>query len=133
MDFEAIVNNVMELVIQPNGHNTTRKHQKEIERIQKKKEALLDSFCSGEIAKADMMALKQKYEDQLAQLQKQESQETHALDPNALSATIRTILNGEMESEAFYKTMLDSLTVYKDRHMELRLKHLPQVFHFAES
>jgi hypothetical protein len=32
----------------------------------------------------------------------------------------------------FCKTMLDNLTVFKDRHMELRLDGLPLVFWFAE-
>lgn len=56
-------------------------------------------------------------------------------DFKTLRTTIQTavsdILNVEIESEVFYKTMLDSLTVFKDRHMELRLNLLPQVFQFT--
>ena len=43
------------------------------------------------------------------------------------------ILEGKIESEAFYKQMLHHLTVYKDRHMELHLNGFPQVFYFVES
>jgi len=45
---------------------------------------------------------------------------------------VTAILNGDIDSEVFYKVLLQSLTVFKDRHMELRLNWLPQVFFFAE-
>ena len=43
---------------------------------------------------------------------------------------IAAVLNGDIESEAVYKVLVDKLTVFQDRHMELQLNHLPQVFRF---
>lgn len=43
---------------------------------------------------------------------------------------IAAVLKGDIESEAVYKVLIDKLTVFQDRHMELQLNHLPQVFTF---
>ena len=111
----------------------------EIERIQKKKEAVMDSCFSGEITKEDMQSMNRKYDSQMedlrqrkkeAELRQREKRDSKALC-TAIQAEVFGILNGEIESEVFCKTMLDSLTVFKDRRMELRLHLLPQVFLFA--
>lgn len=111
----------------------------EIDRTRQKKEAVLDSYFSGDITKADMQSMKQRYEQQLQTLHERlvraEERQKASKDTQQLKIAIRSevasILNGETESEVFCKIMLDSLTVFKDRHMELRLNHLPQVFQFA--
>ena len=99
----------------------------------------MDSYFSGEISKDDMQAMNRKYTKQLenlcqrqkeAELRQQEKRDSKALRV-AIQDEISGILNGEIESEVFYKTMLDSLTVFKDRHLELRLNLLPQVFQFV--
>ena len=114
--------------------------QFEITRIQKKKEAVMDSYFSQEIPREDMQAMNQKYSAQIEALHQQlkdtalhqkETPEPQTLR-SAIQAEITNLLNGETTSEAFYKNMLDCLTVFRDRHMELRLKHLPQVFHFSD-
>ena len=74
--------------------------------------------------------------EELRQKQKEaEFRQRDNRDPKTLRAALQSeitgILNGEIESEVFFKTLLDSLTVFKDRHMELRLNLLPQVFQFA--
>ena len=43
---------------------------------------------------------------------------------------VRKLLSGELESEVFYRHLLERLTVFKDRHLELKLHHLPMVFRF---
>ena len=83
--------------------------------------------------------MNRKYDSQMEDLNKRrkeaEIRQHEIRDTKALRTAIRTevsgILNGEIESEVFRKTMLDSLTVFKDRHMELRLNLLPQVFQFT--
>ena len=99
----------------------------------------MDSYFSGEITKEDMQAMNRKYDSQMedlrqrkkdAELRQDENRDSEALCA-AIQAEVSDILNGEIESEVFCKTMLDSLTVFKDRHMELRLRFLPQVFQFA--
>ena len=108
--------------------------------MQQKKEAVMDAYFSQEITKEDMQAMKEHYEKQLKGLQKRLEdalkRKENGQDSEALRSIIQSevvaILSGNTESEVFYKTLLQNLTVFKDRHMELRLNHLPQVFHFAE-
>lgn len=110
-----------------------RRLESELERLQKKKEALLDSYFSGEISKEDMLSMKARYDRQIEDIrQRKIAVNPHEDTRSAIEADVAGILNGEIESEAFFKTMLEQLTVFKDRHLELRLKLLPQVFHFTD-
>lgn len=144
MDVDAVVRNVMELTLDAilTGQTAARddpdRLRQELDRVQQKREAVMDAYFSREISKEDMMAFTAKYEQQLTGLRKRLEEavrrKDNMQDPAALRAQIQSeitgILNGELESEAFCKTLLQSLTVFKDRHMELRLNWLPQVFHF---
>lgn len=145
VDREAILRSTAELALdalragEGRACETPQRLALEMQRIQHKKEAVMDSCFSGEITKDDMQAMYRKYEDRLRALAARQAEallrRQEARDVESLRAAVRSeaagILSGEIESEVFYKTVLDSLTVFKDRHMELRLKHLAQVFHFA--
>lgn len=145
MDAKAIVKNVTALALEAiqDGEAGTSDDpqglQFQIDRVQQKKEAVMDSYFSKEITKEDMQSMNWKYDRQIDELRQRlkeaELRQRENRDSKTLRATIQSevagILNGEIESEVFYKTMLDSLTVFKDRHMELRLNLLPQVFQFA--
>ena len=145
LDAKAIINNVTALALEAirDGEIGTGDDPQrlvfEIERVQQKKEAVMDSYFSGEITKEDMQAMNRKYDRQMENLYRRKKEAEFRQNANRDSKELRTviqaevsdILNGEIESEVFCKTMLDSLTVFKDRHMELRLRFLPQVFQFA--
>ena len=144
VNFNCIISNITELVLDviQTGEYSTEvdpKHlQFEIDKIQQKKEFLMDSYFSEEISKDDMQTMNRKYEKQLEILRQRQKeaelcqQESHASETLrfTIQSKVSSILNGEIESEVFYKTLLDSLTVFKDRHIELRLHLLPQVFQF---
>jgi ElaB/YqjD/DUF883 family membrane-anchored ribosome-binding protein len=145
MDTEALVRNVTELVLgailtgQHGSWDDLQRLQQELDRVQQKKAAMMDAYFSGEITKEDMQAMKERYVRQLSdlrnRLKKAKIQKENKQDPAGLRIKIQSeilaILRGESESEVFYKTLLHSLTVYKDCHMELRLNRLPQVFYFS--
>ena len=95
----------------------------------------MDAWFSREISKEDMVAFLAKYDQQMSELQKRLEEALTQQDNSdslrrKLQSEINAILNGETENTAFCKTILDNLTIFKDRHMELRLNWLPQVFHF---
>ena len=114
--------------------------QFELERIQQKIEAVLDSYFSGDISKDDMLAMKTRYESQSRSLKKRiedaEKQKALGNVVDSLRETIQSevaaLLCFDKESEVLCKTLLQDLTVFPDRHMELRLNDLPQVFYFTE-
>ena len=141
LDVEPIIHNVSELAwsaIQAGEKGTKNRRERlhlEIRRIRNKKEAMLDSFFSGDITKEEMQSMNSKYDKKLEELHRLQGETgPEDWDPGTLQETIRSevtnILNGTKESEVFYKALLVHLTVFKDRHMELRLKYLPQVFFF---
>jgi len=145
MDVDAVIRNVAELGLDAilTGQTTARddpnRLRQELDRVQQKKEAVMDAYFSREISREDMLSFTEKYEQQVSNLRKRLEEAQNRKDSNQDSDALRVkihselsaILNGEIESEVFYKTILKSLTVFKDRHMELRLNWLPQVFHFA--
>ena len=143
LDREAIVQNVTSLAMdairmrQQATEKSPEHLQLEINRIQRKKEALLDSYFSQEISKADMQAMNRKYDLQLKDLLKRRN--TAQQSPSKLSALqqsiekeLRDILNMEATSDVFCKNMVKSLRVFKDRHLELQLNELPHVFWFTD-
>ena len=83
-----------------------------------------------------MQAMNQRYDSRLDTLRERleklkEDKPTSREIKSCIQEEITGLLNGEIESEVFYKHLLEQLTVFKDRHMELKLSHLPMVFHFA--
>ena len=144
IDFESVIHNITDLALdaillgQTSARDDPDRLLQEINRVQQKKDAVMDAYFSQEISKEDMIVFTAKYEQQLCGLRKRQEEAQKRKDSNQDSAALRSkiqpevtaILNGKTESEVFYKTMLESLTVFKDRHMELRLNWLPQVFRF---
>ena len=105
--------------------------RREITVTQQKKQAMLDSFFAGEISREDMLILKAKYESQIKNLRSR-MQESHMPDwENKINELLCSILHGTTESPVFYKTILRDMTVYIDKHIELRMHDLPQIFHFS--
>ena len=142
LDRKALINDVTALALGAvlageEATNEKPEHLRhEMEQIQMKKEKMLDSFFEGSISRQDMQAMNQRYDSQLDTLRERleklkEDKPTSREIKSCIQEEITGLLNGEIESEAFYKHLLERLTVFKDRHMELKLNHLPMVFHFA--
>lgn len=120
-------------------HDDSQLLQHEIHRILQKKEIMLDSYFSQKITMEEMLIMKGRYDAQLDALRQRIFQAEHNhqgnVDRNKLKNTIAAdlaaIFSGEIECNVFYKTLLHSITVFQDRHMELRLNGLPQVFRFV--
>ena len=144
MDTEAIVRNVTHLALE--AVQTGQEGLPEdplrllsaIDRLQRKKERVMDSYFSGEIPKEDMQIMNRKYDIQLEDLHRRQKEAERLQKQHrdlkslqeAIQAQVSGILKMETESQVFCKAMLESLTVFPDRHMELRLQKLPMVFHF---
>ena len=140
LDRNAVIHNVTNLALDAIRAGETGpaeapvKLRREIERIEKKKAAALDACFSGDITREEMLAAKACYDDQINDLRSRLNAAEKTAVPEALAPAIRqsleSVLSGQTESEGFCKTVLDSITVFKDRHLELKLKYLPQIFRF---
>lgn len=145
IDTAWVINNVAALVVAAirSGEtvraDTEEKLQYEIEKIQKKKENVLDAFFSKTVTKEEMRMINEKYDRQLADLQERMQpvcqRENLHYDLTQLSADVKqevaAIVSGDTQSEVFYKNILDHLTVYHDNRVELRLNLLPQKWVFV--
>lgn len=145
VDSRAVIHNVTEIVMavilsdQTPVRDDPERMEQEVKLIRQKKEATMDAYFSRDITKEEMVFFMAKYEQQLTGLLKRiheaKKRKDNKQDSEALRSKFRekltATLSGESESEVFYKTLLHSLTVFKDRHLELRLNWLPQVFHFS--
>lgn len=111
--------------------------RRELERVQRKREAVLDSYFSGEITSADMQTMLRRFDDRLARLNERLAAPAE-IPPDreelerALQATLREMLRGSLPCEPLHRALPDSLTIYADRHSELRLKHLPFIYQFDD-
>ena len=136
VELDTLISDVTQQAMQAwevDNPESSKSLQAEMNRIQQKKEAMLDSYFSGSISKEDMMAMKEHYDRRLTAIQLRLNEATGKQpDASELSRMAKSILMGETESLVFCKTILESITVYKDRHMDLRLKNFPIVFRFEE-
>ena len=108
------------------------------ERICKKKESVLECYFSGSISLEEMQLMREKYEREMVSLseqiavavQKQNITNDIKTIKKDIFREVYSILNGETDSDLFVKTMLHSITVFKDRHLELRLNYLLKTFYY---
>lgn len=52
---------------------------------------------------------------------------------NDIEQILSQLLTGETKSDVFCKAVLDCITVFKDKHIELQLIHLPYRFIFQST
>lgn len=133
LDEDAILDGLAQRINEKGDPAQCQRWQAEKTRLCKKKEAAMDAYFSGDITAQEMQWMKEKYQRELdmveMHLQKllQESSIDFTQRATRLGASI---LNGELPSDAFFKTVVERITVYPHGRMELQLCHLPHVFHF---
>ena len=145
IDREDVVGHVAYLALeaiqagQSNVSDTPERLDFEMEKLREKKEKLMDAYLDGAFSKEEMLTMKGKYDAQLAALteryttaeEKRRNGTDRAQLKQLLCKKLTAILSGEQESEVMYKAILDKITVFKDRHMELTLSGLSQVYVFS--
>ena len=117
---------------------SAEKLEYEIQQLTKKKERILDAFFSKDITKEEMRLMNERYDRQLAELQSglRDAREREQLtyEISALNADVKDFvgeLAGREEDESFFRAILDTMIVYPDRRVELRLNLLPQKWRFV--
>lgn len=105
-----------------------------IQSLERKLQQLIDQCLSGKFPEENTQALRVQYENQIRALQENKAElEKVTMNCHDLRSIMKEIISGNRFSKAFYQGMLDQVTVFDDRHMELRLKGLPMIFHFQDS
>lgn len=112
----------------------------EVEQTKKKREKVMDCYFSGEIAKDDMDTMCARYDknlemlgDKLAKCERENIHPPHENTEEEIMRQLMEITTGEGNSEISYQILVHSITVFRDRHMELKLEQLEHIFHFRET
>lgn len=136
-DFEWIIQNLTGIVVSAiasgeNPQENPDRLQKQIDQLQRKKEAAIDAFVSGLITKEELQRMKTRYDAEIAQKtadsSKLPSKPTLSQRQSEISRNIRLITACEIFSEPLYKTTLQTMTVHKDGKLEIKINHLPQTW-----
>ena len=144
MDTDGIIQNVtdiaMEAIQAGEGQRTDRPEALEyqVEQLTRKKADVLDAFFSRQITKDEMKLVNERYDKELDDLQNRleaaRSKAGISYQPDTLRKDIQNkitaLMDGETDSEIFYKNLLDHMVVYKDRRVEVYLNLLPQKWTF---
>lgn len=109
-----------------------QKLRSQIEQLLKKKETVIDAYASGALTREELCRMKSLYDCRLADLEERlrGCREAPTKSVEAVLERIRAIVNCERFSASFYRAILDRITIQKDGSFQLRLAHLPQVWHF---
>lgn len=126
VDQTAVVHQLLSVLQEAKG-NRIQHWKTQWQSLQRKKEAVMDAYFSGNITAQDMKQMKERYQQQLDQLSEHPPTEQNTA---GIDAALYALMNGSLESDVFYKTLLHQIVVWPDRHIELTLQHLPHVFHF---
>lgn len=136
-DITRIVTNVVQTT-QANGQDSMEKLKKQLEKTKEKKKNVLDAFFSGSISKEDMKLMNAVYDkkmseltDQIAAAQKKENLNYDMTEfEKEIQRKIKEIVycrtaNNKTKTDIFYSELLEQITVYPDKQMEVCLKQLP--------
>ncbi len=145
IDTDTIVSNITGIVLnalqvsQNADQVSLEKLKKELVKIQEKKKGVLDAYFSKSISGSDMKLMNAEYDRQIAELTAQisatEKKESLSYDTadleSEICAKVIGIVSGETATDNFYGNLLDHITAYPDRRLEINWKLLPQKWVFS--
>lgn len=136
-DFEWIIQNLTNIVmsaIASGEEDPNDRLMKQIEQLQKKKEAAIDVFLSGSITKEELQQMKARYDEKIAPLQKklsfcdQAQKPTSAQQYSEIRKRIESTVTCKDFSEPYYKSLLQTMVVHRDGRLDIKINHLPQTW-----
>ncbi len=138
LDTESVIRDITNIVLgviqssQDRSQVSAERLKEELEQVEEKKKGVLDAFFAKSISKNDMRMMNAEYDRRMAELtkkitaaEKRESlPDTAALEKD-IWAKVAGIVRGKTASGNFYGNLLDHITAYPDRRLEVHLKLLP--------
>ena len=140
LDREPIIRNVTGLAMEAlreEGSDSAEKLFRGISLLMEKKAAVLDSFFSGSITKEELQMMNERYDKEFTALKSRRDAalrtEETADQREMIYRQVTSIINGDGECQAFFKSLLDHMVVFRDRRIEIILRLLPQRWIFRDS
>lgn len=114
---------------------TIHNEQEKIEKLEKKKRILLNSFLDGTVNKADYAKQNEMYDEEIAELKKRvKSKEdeyyTRNIEVNRLDECIKKVeeyLSFDYPNEVICGKVIEKITVMNDHILDVKLKYVPSV------
>lgn len=128
MDRQWILQHTIALVTEAGTLEDRGSHEQlrqERELLWQKKDAALQAFLAGDITAEGLRQAAQEWEKVL-----HGSAAEVTNDPAELSRKMTAIVDMEDRSDIFLRRMVEQLVVYQNRHVELKLRNLPQIWTF---
>jgi predicted nucleic acid-binding Zn-ribbon protein len=126
-----------EITKRENAQPQTRRYEREIELLKKKKERVLDAFFSGNISKEEMRMMSRKYDaltetavQKLNSVVRGSPPRGAAISEEEVRAEAAAIAEGGKAGDIFLRRMIGSIVVFKDGSCELRLNSLEQTWDY---
>ena len=122
---------VLEVIRPCTAPENTPQLQRQCDALQRKLEKILDAYFEGDITKEEMLSARARCDRRLSELRARlEGAHGSDIDEEVIRRNLDELLSSEDIADGLGRTILESLTVFRDRHLELRLKELPMVFRF---
>ena len=136
IDRNAVVSQLIG-ILKAERETDTRRILTQRQNLQHKKEAVMDAYFSGNITAQDMQQMNDLYQHELDRLNSflpsgLETLETEDDTTKEITSVLHALLNGTLDSDALYRTLIDQIVIYPDRHIELTLQCLPHIFYFND-
>lgn len=145
LDRGGMVDRITRLVQAAREHTRGKEHSQrqrllgQREAIRAKKIAALDAFLSGQLTAPDLALMNGEYDRQLTTLEqdlreaerRDHAPESEGLGEAELRARVSAILEGPSATDGFYGLLLDQITAFPGRRLEVRLKGVPGFFQFG--
>ncbi len=134
LDHEALLQNVTDCAvaaIQQEGVERAGELEHASKKLRQKRADALDAFFSKRITEEDLALLKRRYDRELDALEKrlEAAERAKAAAPGNLRWDIydklTSIWNDGVTGEILCRSILEEMTIYQDRRVVVRLRHLP--------
>lgn len=132
LDLEQMTDNAVTLAAKVSGADNQLEHlNRQLCRVRDKKAAAVDAYLEGILSSEELVQVKSRYESQLLALEERIRQTSPGQpDETALLSRGRSISTCETISEPFLKSLLESMTVYRDGRVEVKLNNCAAIWIF---
>lgn len=116
--------------------DSSKKLQRQIEKIIEKKSNAIDAYLSGEISKEELNQMKSRYDAELESLRNRLSNTTDGAEMNdaqiilEIYQTLESIITCKVISDAYLKALLEYMIIHKDGMVEIKLHQLDIIWKF---
>lgn len=130
---ESVLATVSEVLKSDHSKDNIAHFENELEKIENKKERLLDMCLSGDIETSDYRKacerLKAEHDSLSEKLQKEKAHKQRLMDKETIIQEIKTYVNsltiGEEWNDTFYRSIVDKIIINKNREIDIHLKLIP--------